>query len=122
MISEVQKGVRQEIMSNTKYILLAVFISTAITYALRALPFVLFDGKHKMPQWMERLGKILPSAIMAVLIVYCLKDAKNNPVGNGIPSIIAVFFLGITYKWRHNTFLSIVSGTALYMILIRFLG
>ncbi len=65
-------------MSNTKYIILAVFISAAITYALRALPFVLFDGKHKMPQWMERLGKILPSAIMAVLIVYTFQAECYN--------------------------------------------
>ncbi|MBQ3795664.1 MAG: AzlD domain-containing protein, partial [Butyrivibrio sp.] len=72
------------------YILLAIVMSALITFGLRALPFVLFRGGRSMPEWMQRLGQILPSAIMAVLIVYCLKGAKSNPIGIGIPGIIAV--------------------------------
>lgn len=101
------------------YILLAIVMSALITFGLRALPFVLFRGGRSMPEWMQRLGQILPSAIMAVLIVYCLKGAKSNPIGIGIPGIIAVTVVVASYKRKHNTFISIIVGTAAYMIMLR---
>ena len=101
------------------YILLAIVMSALITFGLRALPFVLFRGGRSMPEWMQRLGQILPSAIMAVLIVYCLKGAKSNPIGIGIPGIIAVAVVVASYKWKHNTFISIIAGTAVYMVMLR---
>ena len=52
------------------YVVLAIFIPALITFSLRALPFLLFSGDRKMPDWLSRLGAVLPSAIMAVLIVY----------------------------------------------------
>ncbi len=96
-----------------------ITMSAAITFFLRALPFLIFRGEAKMPAWLEQLGKKLPAAIMAVLLVYCLKDAKSEPVSQGIPLLIASLFVGITYKWKHNTFFSIVGGTVVYMVLIR---
>lgn len=51
-------------------IILIILISAIITFILRALPFIVFNGKRKMPDALERLGKVLPSAIMAVVISY----------------------------------------------------
>jgi len=106
-------------MMRSWYILLAIVMSALITFGLRALPFVLFRGGRSMPEWMQRLGQILPSAIMAVLIVYCLKGAKSNPIGIGIPGIIAVSVVVASYKRKHNTFISIIVGTVAYMIMLR---
>lgn len=103
----------------TGYMLLAILVSAGITFGLRALPFVLFHGERKMPEWLNRLGTILPSAIMAVLIVYCLRSVRSDFVGSGIPGILAVLVVAISYKWKHSTFVSIVAGTAVYMVLIR---
>ena len=101
------------------YNLIAIMVSAVITFGLRALPFVIFRGEHSMPEWMKRLGKILPSAIMAVLIIYCLKGAKSNPIGMGIPGLVAVLVVSVSYKWKHNTFLSIIAGTVVYMVGLR---
>lgn len=101
------------------YVVLAIFISALITFLLRALPFLLFSGDRRMPDWLSRLGAVLPSAIMAVLIVYCLKGVKSDIIGTGIPSAIAVLVVALSFKWKHNTFLSILSGTAVYMLLLR---
>ncbi|MGN0168974.1 MAG: branched-chain amino acid transporter permease [Acetatifactor sp.] len=101
------------------YILAAILVAAAVTFGLRALPFLLFSGERRMPEWLNRLGAILPSAIMAVLIVYCLRNAKSNLAGEGIPGMIAVLVVAISYKWKHNTFISIIVGTAVYMVLIR---
>lgn len=103
-------------MTGTVYFLVAIAVSAVITFGLRALPFVLFRGGRSMPDWMKRLGQILPSAIMAVLIVYCLKGAKSDLIGTGI---IAVLVVAVSYKWKHNTFISIIAGTAVYMVMLR---
>jgi branched-subunit amino acid transport protein AzlD len=106
---------------STVRIIGVIFLSAAITFALRALPFLLFHGKRKMPQRLVTLGKMLPSAIMAVLIVYCLKDMAGDWVGIGIPKAIAVLTVAASYKWKHNTLISILAGTACYMALLQLL-
>jgi branched-subunit amino acid transport protein AzlD len=103
---------------STRYILFVVLISASITFFLRALPFIFFHGDKKMPEKLVYLGKILPSAIMAVLIVYCLKDIRSDWFKIGIPKIISVVLVAISYKWKHNTLLSILAGTVCYMTLI----
>lgn len=100
------------------YILTAVAVAAACTFALRALPFFAFAGERKMPVWLEKLGQTLPAAIMAVLIVYCLKDAGDDLIHVGIPKFIAVAAVAASYKWKHSTLLSIVLGTGVYMLLL----
>lgn len=102
----------------TGTILLGIGVSAVITFLLRVLPFIAFRGDRKMPQWLERLGQILPAAIMAVLIVYCLKDIGGDFVGTGIPKLAAVAVVAISYKLKHNMLLSVFGGTAVYMLII----
>lgn len=104
---------------NTRYILIGIAVSAVVTFALRALPFVIFGGKRQMSEMMVKLGKVLPATIMAVLIVYCMKGTVTAPVATGIPSLVGVLVTGGTYKWRHNTLLSILLGTVSYMITLR---
>ena len=105
---------------STSMIFVTIFVSAAITFFLRALPFLVFRDGKKMPEKLVYLGKILPSAIIAVLIVYCLKDVSNNWVGMGIPKLIAVGVVAVSYIWKHSTFISILAGTVCYMALIYF--
>ena len=104
---------------STERILIMIAVSALCTFFLRALPFLAFGGSQKMPDWLDRLGKTLPSAIMAVLIVYCLKDVGSDVVHIGLPKIAAVVIVALSYKWKHNTLVSIAVGTAGYMILLR---
>lgn len=104
---------------HTEYVLLAILLAAVITFALRALPFLIFYGERKMPEFLVKLGAVLPAAIMAVLIVYCLKDIAVDWRANALSKILAVLTVGISYKWKHNALISIAAGTAVYMILIR---
>ena len=104
---------------HSEYVLLAILLAAVITFALRALPFLIFYGERKMPEFLVKLGAVLPAAIMAVLIVYCLKDIAVDWKANALSKILAVLTVGISYKWKHNTLISIAAGTATYMILIR---
>lgn len=103
---------------NKVEIIMAIVVSAAITFGLRALPFLAFRNGKKMPDKLSYLGKILPSAIMAVLIVYCLKDVIGDFGQYGIPELISVLLVAASYKWKHNTLLSIGLGTACNMILL----
>lgn len=67
---------------NTRYILIGIAVSAVVTFALRALPFVIFNGKRQMPEMLVKLGRVLPATIMAVLIVYCLKGGCVGSSGN----------------------------------------
>ena len=85
-----------------------ILVSAVCTLTLRALPFVLFRKDKAMPAWLSRLGEALPSAIMAVLVVYCLKDIPAQPIKAGAPQLLGVAIVALTYRWKRNTLLSIV--------------
>lgn len=99
-----------------KHTLISIFIMIGITQILRFLPFLLF--KKKSPQIFIYLGKVLPFSIMAMLVVYCLRNIniRNTSVFSEIISIVVIF---IFHKWKHNYLLSIVAGTLCYMFLIQ---
>ena len=103
---------------NTKMALIAIFVSAVITFALRALPFLVFQEGKELPDQIKRLGMVLPSSIMAVLIVYCLKDVGDDFMADGLWKLIAAAITAVSYKWKHNTLLSIISGTAVYICMI----
>lgn len=103
----------------TMQIIWAVLVSAACTLFMRALPFLFFQGNKPLPAWLERLGKVLPSAIMAVLVVYCLKDAVLAPRENALPQVLGVAVVALSYRWKHNTLLSILLGTVAVMITMR---
>jgi branched-subunit amino acid transport protein AzlD len=103
---------------STERILIVIIVSAIITFSLRALPFVAFREAGTMPASFVRLGKMLPSAIMAILIVYCLKDAGDDWGQIGIPKLLAAVVVALSYKWKHNTLLSILAGTLCYMLLL----
>lgn len=107
-------------MTDTR-VLIIIAACAAVTFFLRALPFIAFGGDRKMPPWLERLGQSLPPAIMAVLLVYCLKDAWSDPAGTGVRELIAVAVTAVSYKLRHSTLLSLTLGTGAYMLLLQIL-
>ena len=103
---------------NMGEVLFVILISAMITFGLRLLPFLIFRNGTDLPDRIKRLGEILPSAIMAILIVYCLKDVENNFMADGIWSLTAVLIVVVSYKWKHSTLLSILLGTVSYMLLL----
>ena len=102
------------------YILQAVGIIALITMAIRFLPFIIFNGKNKTPVFVERLGKILPFAVMGMLVVYCLKDMNFKTIDGFVPLVISCLVVTLSYIWKLNTLVSIVVGTLCYMVLIQF--
>ncbi len=96
-----------------------VAVIALVTALIRFLPFVLFNDKRKTPKVIEKLGKLLPYAIMGMLVVYCLKGVSFTSLSGVLPSVIACLVVGVLYVWRRNTLISIIAGTVCYMILVQ---
>lgn len=104
-------------MSSTLYHLLAVALCALCTFLLRLAPFALF--RRGIPPFLRDLAAKLPAAIIAVLVVYCLKGLPSGSSPNALITLVSVAFVVWLHLWRKNTLLSIAMGTALYMLLLR---
>lgn len=91
-----------------------------VIYCTRAFPFILFS-KREPPGFIRFVEKFIPPMIMAVLIIYCLKDVSfkmPSEGGNWIPALAGCFFTVAAHVWRRNAMISIFGGTAFYMFLL----
>ena len=94
-----------------------VIIGTIIT---RFLPFLIFPESTTPPRYIQYLGKVLPFAVIGMLVIYSLKNVSFHSGGHGLPEIIAISCITLLYKWKKNTLLCIITGTILYMLLVQF--
>lgn len=96
-------------------VLIAVMALTTAT--LRFLPFLVFT--RRTPSYVVYLGKVLPAALIGMLVVYCLKDVQVTFAPHGLPELIAGAGVALLQAWKRNSLLSILAGTLLYMVLIQ---
>ena len=98
---------------------LVVLTAALVTSALRFAPFILFPPGKKTPAIVLYLGRALPGAVVGMLVVYCLRQVQFTSLSGWLPELISVALVAFSYRWRRNSLLSIVAGTACYMILLR---
>ena len=96
-----------------------VLVITVVTALTRFLPFLLFGGKKQPPRAIVYLGRVLPCAIMGMLVVYCLRNVTPLSPPHGIPEAIGVAVAAALHVWKRNTLLSIGASTAVYMLLVQ---
>ena len=96
-----------------------IAVMTLVTVATRFLPFLIFGEKRKTPELVLYLGKVLPCAIMGMLVIYCLKDVSVLTAPYGLPELLGIAVVAILHLWRRNSLLSIGVGTVFYMLLVQ---
>ncbi len=101
-----------------KQSLLLVAVMAVVTMGLRFLPFAVF--RRKTPKPVLYFGKVLPFAVMGMLVVYCLKDVSLTSGSHGIPEATSIALVAGLHIWKKNTLLSMVAGTLCYMALVQF--
>lgn len=99
---------------------LMIVVITLVTMATRFLPFLIFNSHRKTPEIVTYLGKVLPCAIIGMLVVYCLKDISFIHAPFGMPELIGCAVVALLHVWKRNTLLSIGAGTVAYMLLVQF--
>jgi len=90
------------------------------TMLTRFLPFIIFPAGKPTPKYVQYLGKVLPPAVIALLVIYCFKDVKVQSGNHGIPEFLAVAAVALLHIWKKNMLLSIAGGTIVYMVLVQF--
>jgi len=101
------------------YDILMVTVIALTTMSTRFLPFLIFRENHRTPKTVLYLGKVLPCAIMGMLVVYCMKDVGFLAYPYGLPELIGCAITAILHIWLRNSLLSIGVGTVSYMLLIQ---
>lgn len=106
-------------MLTTGQAIAAIAVMAGVTFLTRALPFLLFDRGDSPPKVILYLGRVLPPAVIAMLIVYCLRDLTFEAASGWMPALLAGSVTVALHLWKHNNLLSIFGGTILYMVLVQ---
>lgn len=88
------------------------------TMVTRFLPFLIFPEGKEPPEFIQYLGKVLPYAVIGLLVIYCLKDVPGSGT-YGIPEFLAIVFIVLLHRWKKSILLSIGGGTVFYMLLVQ---
>ena len=91
-------------------------LGTAMT---RFLPFLVFPGDKPVPKYIQYLGRVLPSAVFGLLVIYCLRDVNILSGSHGIPGLISIAAVAGLHLWKRQMLLSIAGGTVCYMLLVQ---
>lgn len=93
-----------------------IVLGTALT---RYLPFMLFPAGKQTPPYVRYLGKVLPSAVFGLLVIYCLRNVNVLGGTYGIPELLAITLVIVLHLWKRQMLLSIAGGTIFCMILVQ---
>lgn len=93
-----------------------VVLGTAVT---RFLPFLVFPAGKPTPKYIQYLGKVLPSAVFGLLVIYCLRNVSIFSGSHAIPELISIVLVIILNVWKRQMLLSIAGGTVCYMLLVQ---
>ena len=99
--------------------LITIALCGLATMLTRFLPFAIFSTRRPTPKYIQYLGKALPPAIFAMLVVYCLKDVSLVAGNHGLPEMIAIALVVGLHLWCRQILISIAGGTICYMLLIQ---
>ena len=97
----------------------SIAVMALVTFLTRAMPFLLFDRGDPPPRIVLYLGRVLPPAIIAMLIVYCLKGVSFAGPAGWVPSVLAGVTAVLLHLWKGNDLISIFGATVLYMVLVQ---
>ena len=99
--------------------IITVAMCIAGTMLTRFLPFLVFSSKRPTPHYIQYLGEVLPAAIFAMLVVYCLRNVSVLQGSHGLPEVIAITVTVVLHLWKKQMLLSIAGGTVCYMLLVQ---
>lgn len=94
----------------------ACILATMLT---RFIPFLLFPPGRPTPRYIQFLGRHLPLAVFALLIVYCLRHVSIIDGNHGLPEFLGIAVTVMLHLWKRQMLVSIAGGTIAYMVLVQ---
>jgi len=105
-----------------------VFAMGAVIFFCRAFPFLFFsrnsgadsaDGKGGVKRIIDFAEKIIPPVAMTVLTFNIMGASFMADLRDGFLVLGASVVTAVLHLWKRNFLISILGGTAVYMILCR---
>ncbi len=103
-------------LSEDQYFMLAILVVAIANGFTRAFPFLLEKQSGQMQRVLSVLGRSLPPAMMAMLLVYGLRDVRFLDGHYGIPEITSLMLLVLVHRFLKKPLLGILASTVLYML------
>ncbi|TXJ30191.1 branched-chain amino acid transporter AzlD [Brachyspira aalborgi] len=104
---------------NNKELLITALIIVFATVIIRFLPFIIIRKSIAERRYIKFLGDMMPYSMIALLIIYCLKEVNLIKYPYGIPELISIAIIIILHIIKRNVLISIGVGTVIYMILVQ---
>lgn len=104
---------------NNKELLITALIIVFATVIIRFLPFIIIRKSIAERKYIKFLGDMMPYSMIALLVVYCLKEVNLIKYPYGIPELISIAIIIILHIIKRNVLISIGVGTVVYMILVQ---
>lgn len=104
--------------TNTIYLIAAIALVALVTWGLRALPFLVFENRE-LPPLVKYLGYVLPPAIMVILVLHSIRNARFGEYPYGLAEILSILLVILVHLKKMNIYVSVMAGTICYMLLIR---
>ena len=104
---------------NNKELLITAFIIVFATVIIRFLPFIIIRKSIAERKYIKFLGDVMPYSMIALLVIYCLKEVNLIKYPYGIPELISIAIIIILHIIKRNVLISIGVGTVIYMILVQ---
>ena len=101
--------------------IITVAMAVAATMLTRFAPFIMLRPGRPTPKYIVYLGKVLPAAMFALLVVYCLRGLPSHDTAlpDAASQLVAVAATVAMHVWRRSMMWSIAVGTVCYMLLIK---
>ena len=106
-------------MTDYGHAMIVILVMGLAVLATRIVPVLIFGRGEKVPEFILYLGRVVPYTAMGLLIVYCLRDVPVFDAPHGLPELIPLAVVAVSYIWKRNTIFSVVIGTALFMFLVQ---
>ncbi|MDL2234718.1 AzlD domain-containing protein [Christensenellaceae bacterium OttesenSCG-928-L17] len=101
--------------------LITIAMVALATFLVRAFPFLLFPDNRPTPKVVLYLGKVLPFAVIGLLVVYCFKNTSLQAPNYGLRELAAIVVVVALYVWKRKSLIAIAAGTIVYMLLTQLL-
>lgn len=102
-----------------KELLITALIIAAATLIIRFLPFIIIRKSIAERRYIKFLGDMMPYSMIALLVIYCLKDINLIKYPYGIPELISIAIIIVLHILKKNVLISIGAGTIIYMFLVQ---
>ncbi len=102
----------------TMLMIIAIACGTIVT---RFTPFFLFPENKEPPKVIVYLGRVLPPAMMGLLVIYCLRNVSLLQSPHALPELVSILILVVLHIWKRNVLLSIGAGTIVYMLFVQWI-